>query len=155
VPNANTITQYEPLRATKENGKKITSITRDPKLVAAFGYLVTALMAGEPGDDNLWDAFAGTPTLLSPSGEPDDSGLIANPVWQAALALAGVVKWVFCSWYEHLFAVRAIGGLLALGKCPLSLEPQAKVVRPTIANAEFYWAPVDHHNHWHVVFAVS
>ena len=153
IPNASK--QYESVRAQKEKRGKIIPITRDARLLDTFKKLITDLIAGKSGDDDSWNAFAGTPILLDTSNKPDDSGLVANLIGHVALTLGGPAKWIFSSWYEHLFALRAIGGFLAPGKCPAPLEPYVASIRSKTAKAEFYWAPVDHHDHWHVVFSTS
>jgi len=137
---------------TKKLDKHEQRITADKRLKGAFDNLVAALMSDESGDEADWDTLAGTPTLRK-AGQWDNSALTANLIGHVALALSGVVKWVFASWYEHLFAIRAVSALLAPGKCPNPLETQVVAIRELISKAEFYWAPEDHHDHWHVVFA--
>ncbi len=140
---------YPLLAAVLNDSKKVDSIPRQ-----AFSKLVKQLMEGKPGDGDEWDNLAATPILLR-NGQLDDAGLVENLVGHVALVLAGVVKWIFSSWYEHLFALRATAALLAPGKCPDSLKLPAKTIRPAITGAKFYWKPLDHYDHWHVVFAMG
>jgi hypothetical protein len=141
------------LRVYANDDGKTGKITKDESLTSTFAALIDQLLKGTtaaPTSD--WDVFAGTPILLNDSDEPDDNALRWNLVGHVALALSGVTKWVYASWYEHLFAVRVVSALLAPPKCPDGLASLATHVRPVIATKQFYWAPEDHHDHWHIVF---
>ena len=145
-----------PIKLYAEEGKPNTKITRDENLATKFGELVDKLMNGDPVTRHEdWDEFAATPLLLDESDQPDDDKLRLNLVGHVALALSGVSKWVYASWYEHLFAVRVAAALLAPNKCPAGISTVAPVLRKVIATRDFFWAPEDHYDHWHVVFGAG
>ncbi len=132
--------------------------TRDRGLSEAFGPLVAALLDGvTDGVGSKLNAFAGTPIFIGNSEEDsnaDDGPLATAVVGHVALALAGVRKWVYASYYEHFFALRALGVLLKHDRWTQSVKQRTTdALKALMGKAEFYWAPNDHHDHWHVVFA--
>jgi hypothetical protein len=63
-----------------------------------------------------------------------------------------VRKWIYASYYEHFFAVRAIGALFRSTEWQTALLDETKAMVALIDGASFIWAPLEHHDHWHVVF---
>lgn len=128
-------------------------LTKDSTLAKAVPQLAAKLIRGETKDlGTLFDIFAGTPIQLTPDGKPNDDLQRPNLIGHVALALAGVRKWIYASYYEHFFALQALGALFSSSDWLKFFANETSQIARLIAGAEFYWAPLDHHNHWHVVF---
>lgn len=128
------------------------SVTRDETLAKNFREVTGKLIRGEKDVGDLLDTFAGTPVHIGKDGEPDDDLLLPDLIGHVSLALAGVRKWCYASFYEHFFAVRAIADLFVKEEWLTILPGETRVLSNLIEQAEFIWLPIDHHNHWHVVF---
>jgi len=83
----------------------------------------------------------------TPIHEPDassDDALRHNLIGHIALMLAGVRKWVYAGVIQHVYALGIVAQVLT------KVEVAKSMLQDFLG--EFYCAPNDHHNHWHVVF---